>query len=346
MLRPPRRLRRWSWSLRYLAVLLWRFRVTLLLGGVLFGGAPLAFTALFRFPNGTRPGFGEAMHHVYFLLYGQPSLPYVDNWVIELLNLLLPPAGIALVVDGGVRFAFLFLARQRNDREWITVIARSLRGHVVVCGAGRVGYRVARELSDLGTDFVVVERSEQAAFVAILRDAGVPVLVDDIRSPGCLARLNLAHAKAIVCATDDDLTNLNAGLDARRINPAIRVVLRLFDDDLVSKMRDAFMAEAISSSALAGPAMALAALDPHVIHSFHVDGRRMVMSHLEASLTLVGLTVDEVRSRHGALVVAIRRGGKADLVHPAGGELIAVGDQLTLQAEWERYCRLREEMGV
>ena len=128
----------------------------------------------------------------------------------------------------------------------------------------------------------MVEKREDAAFVAVLRDQKVPVLIDDIRSPQCLPRTNVREAAAIVCATDDDLANLNVALDARRLNPDIRVVIRLFDDDLVAKVRDTFKAEALSSSALAAPAMALAALDPRILHSFQVGAHLMVVSRFVA----------------------------------------------------------------
>src|SRR5438128_1039331 len=102
-------------QLRYLRALVRRFRITLVLAVLLFGGAPLAFRALYVSPEGARIGLGEAVHHVYFLMFGQPSLAYVDIWAIELMNLAIPPLGIAVVVDGIVRFAYLFFAKRRSD---------------------------------------------------------------------------------------------------------------------------------------------------------------------------------------------------------------------------------------
>ncbi|NVJ17938.1 potassium transporter TrkA, partial [Myxococcus sp. AM010] len=123
-------------NLRYLRALVRRFRTTLLLSAVLFLGGPLLFHWRFRGPGGEQLKFGEALHHTYFLLYGEPSLPYVDDWLLELLNLVIPPAGIVLVADGVVRFAYLFFARHKNDKEWIEVVSETMKGHVVVCGAG------------------------------------------------------------------------------------------------------------------------------------------------------------------------------------------------------------------
>lgn len=72
---PPPRRRRLRARVRYLLALLKRFRLTLAMAVVFFGGVPLVFKALYRSPAGGRISFGEALHHTYFLMFGQPSLP-------------------------------------------------------------------------------------------------------------------------------------------------------------------------------------------------------------------------------------------------------------------------------
>lgn len=329
---------------RYLWALLRRFYVTFVLAGLLYLFVPLLFMALYRTPHGARIGFGEALHHVYFLVFGQPSLPYIDNFWVEAMNFIIPPLGIAVVVDGVVRFAYLYFAKHRSDKEWIEVISQTLTGHVIICGAGRVGYRVATQLLALEKEVVVVEKKEDAAFVGSLRDLDVPVLIDDLKSPQTLHRLNTKGASAIVCATNDDLANLNTSLDARRINPSIRVVIRLFDDDLVAKVRDTFKAEALSSSALAAPAMALSALDPRIMHSFQVEKQLMVVSRFVAKEGLPGLAVGEVADRFGALCLSLNRAGAVTL-HPRADLKLNEGDTLTMQAAYGQYLKLREFTG-
>ena len=328
-------------DLRYLVALLRRFRTTAVVALLLFGFMPLLYHRRHLGPDGHPVSLVKAFRHVYFLLYGQPSLD-VDDPLLVVCDMIIPPVGIAVLVDGVVRFAYLFFARHRQDKEWFEVIAETLKGHVVVCGAGRVGYRVVAQLLALGREVVVVEKRAEAAFVTVLHDEKVPVLIDDIRSPQCLPRTNVKKAAAIVCATDDDLANLNIALDARKMNPDIRVVIRLFDDDLVAKVRDTFKAEALSSSSLAAPAMALAALDPRIIHSFRIGGHLMVVSVFEADKGLPGLTISDVRDRLGALTLAMRRkGSREEWLRPSGDTRIEAGDALTLQAEYQEYRRLR-----
>lgn len=326
--------------LRYLRVLGFQFRSTLGLAFAVYGLAPLLFVWRYRGPDLAGVGYGEAFHHVYFLLLDGPSFGYLDDPFLEFLDLAIPPLGLAVLADGALRLVGLLAARRRNAKEWIAVVASTYQGHVVVCGGGRVGYRVAQQLLALGRDLVLIERNQAGPFVSSLVDAGVPLLIDDIRSKATLARANLAGASAIVAVTDDDLANLNVCLDARRLNPGIRVVIRLFDEDLLSTTRGLLDAEAISTSAFAAPHIALTALDPAVLHSFQVGGHLMVVCRLPVSPRMTQETVKDLRDVHGALTLAIHRDGSEEL-HPPGPTRLLAGTSLTVQAEWGDWNRLQ-----
>ena len=322
-----------------------RFKVVFFNAGLLFGVLPLVFTSQYRNADGSTIKWGEALHHVYFLLFGQPSLAYVDNWVVEALNILIPPLGLATVVDGGVRFAYLFFAMHRLEKEWVEVITDSMIGHVVVCGAGRVGFRVVEQLLKVGQQVVVIEKNEQAHFAGVLRDGNVPVLFDDIANPKSLERVNIRTAQAIVCATNDDLANLNVALDARKVNPQLRIVLRLFDEDLVERVRENFHAEAHSTSALSAPAIALSALDPRILHSFEVGKMLMVVSRFLVGQALAGSTVKDMRDTHGGLTLSLERSEGPELMHPQGELIVKRGEVMTVQLCWDDYLKLRTFTG-
>lgn len=332
-------------NLRYLRALARRFRITLGAAALLFGVVPWLYVALYRAPSGEAVHYGEAFNHVYFLLFGQPSLPYVASVPIEALNVLIPPFGVAVVVDGAVRLAVLVWARNHQDKEWLAIMMQSYTGHVIVCGAGRTGYRVALQIRDLGRDVVVIEKNADGHFVEVLRDAGISVLIDDIRTKSSLERTNVKHAGAIVCATDNDLSNLNAALDARRVNPGIHVVMRMFDDDLAATVRDAIKAETLSTTAVAAPVMALAAIDPRVSHSFRVGKHLMVVSDFVAGTVLATLTIGEVRDRFGGLVLGLTGHDGLEKLHPPESTPISKGDRLVVQAAWTDYLALRRHVG-
>src|SRR5437868_5061086 len=158
------------------------------------------------------------------------------------------------------------------------------------------------------------------------RAAGVPVLIEDVRTARALEQANIKVARAIVCATDDDLANLNIALDARRMNPRIRVVMRLFDDDLVAKTKEAFQVEAFSTSALAAPALAAAALDSAIRNSFEVGGRLVVIAELQVDAMLENHTVAELRDSFGMLLVYLVRPDGSVQFNPTGSLRLQGGD--------------------
>ena len=328
----------------YLWTLIKRFRFTFFMLFVLLVGGGTALYVLFN-RAGHPMGPGRALTVAYFLLFAQPITDIPDNGAIELVAVLIPPLGIVTVAEGLVRFAYLFFAKNRNDKEWFMVLAQTLKDHVIVCGAGRVGFRVFEQFTKLGVPLVMIERDENAPFINTIREAGVPVLLADVRSAGALEQANLKAARAIVCATDDDLVNLNIALDARRLKPGIRVVMRLFDDDLVAKTRSAFDLEAFSTSALAAPALAVAALDPAIRNSFEVGGRLMVVGELAVGSFLAGRTVSEMRDLCCVLVLhVVKVSGQSTLFDPPGNVRLDRGDTVTVQATWEAWQGLQQQL--
>jgi voltage-gated potassium channel len=327
--------------LRYVRLsltLLRRFRLTLFFVLVLFAVFPWFFVFWYPAPI----SFLRALHHVYFLLFGQPTLEYVDDTAIEALNVLIPPLGLATVVEGVVRFGFLLSSRSRADKEWVEMLATSYRKHIVVCGAGRIGYRVTLQLRQLGHEVLVIERNGDAHFVSSLRERGVPVLIEDIRVRESMAHANIEHAQALVCATDDDLANINTALEARKRNKSIRVVLRLFDDELADRVRDALHVEAQSASALAAPAFALSAIDPSILHSFYLEEHLMVVAKMKTDASLANYTVAGLRDRYDTVTLSVKQSTGVQHFSPEGTRQFEIGDELTVQARYDHYLHLRD----
>jgi len=328
----------------YLWALVKRFRFTFIMLMVLVVGGGSGLQVLFT-RAGQPMGLAKSMVAAYFLMFAQPTVDIPDDPAVQLLVVLIPPLGLMTVAEGLVRFAVLLFSKTRNDKEWATVLAHTLKDHVIVCGAGRVGFRIFERLHSLGVPMVMIDRDESKPFISIIRAAGVPVQIDDVHSAGALERANVRDARAIVCATDDDLANLNITLDARKLRPGIRVVMRLFDDDLVEKTRQSFDAQAFSTSALAAPALAMAALDPSIKNSFEVGGRLMVVAEIQVRGGLIaGKTVGQLRDESGVLIIHLLKRGGESTFDPVGATRVEEGDQVTLQATITAYQGLREKL--
>ena len=237
-------LREFRWTLLALVVVV-------LLGSVFYVVTPQV--AL----GGRRPDFFTSLYASWMALFGQAIFNPPGTWYLEVVQGAGPLLGIALVGEGLVRFAFLMTSRRRGEREWMKVMASTYRDHVVLCGLGHLGFRVLELLHQAGTPVVALERDPNARFLPNARELGIPIFLHDMREDQALIDAGMEHARAVVIATNDDMANLEVALDARRMNPGIRVILRMFDRKVAAKIKEAFrIDEAFSSASLAAPVVA------------------------------------------------------------------------------------------
>jgi Trk K+ transport system NAD-binding subunit len=153
--------------------------------------------------------------------------------------------------------------------------AGRMRGHVVIAGLGMVGFRVERLLDELRVPSVIVERSsdnrfkEAAAYLA-------PVLSGDVRLRENLERAGIGEASCIIACTDDDVTNIAACVQARRLNPSIRTVARVFDDELADRLGGFGIDASLSMSNAAAGAFVGAATDERAVRRITIEGFELV----------------------------------------------------------------------
>jgi Trk K+ transport system NAD-binding subunit len=212
---------------------------------------------------------------------------------------------------------------------------------------GRVGYRVTKELLRLGEEVVGIEINPDIPFLEDIRQLKIPVLLGDARTRELLEKTRIDTASAIVVCTDNDMTNLDIALDAREINPKIKVVMRMFDARLAEKVRRGFgIHTAFSTSALAAPVFAAAATRAKIKQSFYVDDVLMnvARARVQKGSALEGHTVGWAEE---ALDLTIVLHERQDLVdpHPAPDVELQAEDCLAVFASLESLALLREMSG-
>jgi Trk K+ transport system NAD-binding subunit len=348
---------------RDLLVLLIEFRVTLVLFAALMLLGTLSFLLWYELPGGQRLTFGQALYGVFsltffqplldfpdnawLLTFFQPSLDFPDNAWLEILYFFIPVVGLGVLGEGIVRFSMMLFNKRARKEEWQMALASTYRNHVIVCGLGKLGYRVASQLLDFGEEVIGVERAADRPFVDILRQADVPVIISDARYRKVLKQAGVEYASSLVACTQDDLTNLDIALDARELNPNIKIVMRMFDAELAKKIERGFgIHTAFSVSALAAPAFAAAATRANVSYSFYVDDMLLNVSQVSIApdSPLVGKTLAQVERELEMTIVQYKSATKMDL-HPdpniviAGNDCIAVFAELDTLGKLNALCR-------
>jgi Trk K+ transport system NAD-binding subunit len=318
--------------------LLREFRWPMLVFASLVLGGGTLFSATMENP---KLSFGEACYGAYMLIFVQPQLKFPEHqWYNQILFYAMPIIGLGAVADSVVRLGYLIFARKRNLQEWWIMEASTMRNHIVLCGLGRVGYRIVQQLLTAKEQVVAIEKQADCMFVEEMQDLGVPVLIGEARLKKNLLLANIEHARAIILATNDDLTNLDAALTAREIKPEIRVALRLFDETLASKVATQFHMPVISTSQVSAPAFVAAVTGRSVHQCFQLDGQTIHVADLRVS-KLPSPTVAQLQKDYGVTVVLHKR-KNGEPAMPQPDTLVHPGDTLVVAAPIDRMHQLED----
>jgi len=286
--------------------------------------------------------WGEAFFEAYYLMFFEPVADLAAHPLGQLIQYGLPVAGIFVAAEGLLKLGLTVFRKDAHPEKWMSILAGTSRDHVILCGLGTVGFRVLEELVALDARVFVIERNEQGEFLDRARELGAEILIGDARSENLLRTLNVNAARAVVVATDDDLANLEIAMDVRELRTDVPIVLRLFDQRLASKVQKTLGFEvSLSTSRLAAPLFAAAALDASVVGALRVGGDVQAVMEITVAAggRLDGATVGEVMGEHRLTVIAVKRQGHWR-AHPAPGELFAAGDEVQVMVSGSEVARV------
>jgi len=209
---------------------------------------------------------------------------------------------------------------------------------VILCGLGRVGWRVLDYLQAADIPVVVVDNTCAAEDPRL----GEARLVSgDCRRREVLEEAGVADARGVLILTSEDLVNISTTLMVRSIAADVRVVVRMFNQNLIARLAKAVHnVYALSTSILTAPLLALTALTGQALGTFRLDdgprGRRQVAEvPVNSGSPLLGLSIADVADRHHAQVLAhVPARGAARFLRDVSAEsLLTAGDQVVLCAE-------------
>lgn len=201
----------------------------------------------------TTVGFGEV----------QPLDPVGKAFTIGLIVLGVGIAAWAISNAAEVMLgeAFWSSFQRRRIREAVM----RLSDHYVVCGYGRLGRQIVRDLEARGESFVVIDINPDT--VEDLTERKVPNLIADATQEEVLEEAGVERARGLVSCLDSDASNVLTILTAREMNPRLLIVARANTEAAESKLRRAGADRMVTPEAIGGHRLALALLRP-AVHDF------------------------------------------------------------------------------
>jgi voltage-gated potassium channel len=228
--------------------------------------------------------------------------------------------GLATVAEFFVSGQLSGLLKERRTQRMID----SYTDHFIICGFGRVGRQVARDLRLAGVAHVAIDpephhREEAEAL-------GVRYIESYAADDEVLAQAGIERARAVIACVDSDADNIFIALTARGLRPDILIIARASAEDSEKKLLRAGADRVISPYKTSGTEMARVALHPQVGGAVQVADYRLEEIEVPGSCEGVGLTIEQARG--DAVIVAVRRTDGRLEPQPQPESVIESGDML------------------
>lgn len=257
----------------------------------------------------------------------------------------------ALLTSMIVQFDLRDVFRKRKMSRGL----KTMKNHVIVCGAGRMGRQVMLELAEARQPFVAIELSE-SRIQHFLEDHPDTVFVHgDATQDQTLKEAGLDEATGLLSCLRHDTDNLFVCLSARAISSDLTIVARAEEEASVPKMYRAGATHVVSPNVSGAIQMASVMVRPAVMSFLDVTTRAPQMSlRLEEALIpegspLAGVTLAEAQipQHTGLIVIALKNGVREDEFefNPVGTTRLEPGNNLIVLGTDDQLERLNAFVG-
>jgi voltage-gated potassium channel len=278
---------------------------------------------------------------------GYHEVRQISGFPMRLWTMVLAVAGVAIIFGtvGIVAETIISEAASgRREARRMREAIGALREHYIVCGYGRVGSTVARELMQAGERLVVIDILP-ASLERAGRD-GHLVVEGDGTDDATLRSAGVAEARGLITTIDSDANNVYVTLSARAINPRLFIVARANAEGSESKLLQAGANRVVSPYTMAGRRIAELASRPRV-----ADFIDAALSHGNLSFSLEEVEVDEDSPLLGVTVGALRADGAVTLAilqqdgayeaNPPEARALHAGESVIASGSTEALAALR-----
>jgi voltage-gated potassium channel len=254
-----------------------------------------------------------------------PDPKDLDGQIVKVLLIML---GVGTLFYALVTVTEFFVAGHLGElleeRRTLRMI-ESLQDHHLICGFGRVGRQVARDLRAAGHEFAVIDSNSRNRTRA--RELGAPFLEGTPSDDELLRAGGVGRARAVMACHDSDAENIFICLTVRELREDVLIIARASEEDSEKKLKRAGADRVISPYKSSGAEMARVALHPQVSGVLDVAPEyRMEEIEVTPGCDGEGQRIGDISG--SSLVVALRRADGAVESQPGMDRHLRPGDVL------------------
>ena len=226
-----------------------------------------------------------------------------------------------------------------------------LKNHYIICGYGRMGAVIARELDDKNQKFLIIENNEQK--VEIIRSKGMLCINGDATSDEILQNAQIDKAAGVAVVLDTDQENLFVTMTIKTTNPDIFLLSRCAKEYNESKLLRAGANKVINPYKAGGHRMAEMLSKPQVEDSISVVSPK----HADLNLTLdeislkkckeydnVTINDSKIRENYDVNIVGIIKDNGESIINPEPDTLLNTNDIILLIGDEDKMSVFKEQL--
>ncbi|RJR17366.1 MAG: potassium channel protein [Nitrospiraceae bacterium] len=241
--------------------------------------------------------------------------------------------------------------RDLLGRKKLTKKIENLKDHYIICGYGRMGNIICREMLHNKAPFVLIEKTP--GILATI-DADILSLQGDATQDSILIQAGIERAKGLISVLSSDSENLYVVLSARGLNPKLKIVARASEEGAESKLIRAGADSVVSPYYIGGLRIAHSLLKPAVVDFIEFATKsgnielQMEEIRVKESSDIIDRSLDEcgIRKEMGIIIVAIKRDTGTMEFNPKSTSVIRKGDTLVAMGETKQLKALEDLVGV
>lgn len=223
-----------------------------------------------------------------------------------------------------------------------------MKNHYIICGCGRIGFLICRELAGEKMPFVVVDNNPE--IIQKIQDEGFVYCKGDATQDKILIDAGIKRAKGIVCVLPTDAENLYVILTAKELNQEIYILSRSEEEESEHRLVRAGADRVMSPYTLGGSRMAMAILRPAMLDFIEITTQRQSLElRMEeisvcAGSLLIGQSLEEsgIRQLYGLIIVAVKQDSGKMIFNPLANYIITNGDKLIAMGEDKNVSKFAE----
>jgi voltage-gated potassium channel len=245
---------------------------------------------------------------------------------------------VRVLVEGELKKTF---GRRKVEKK-----IAELKDHYIICGYGRIGGLVCKELKEHGLKLIVIENHPSA--VERMEADGILYLPLDATADETLVQAGIMRARGIVTAVGSDADNVFITLTAKGLRPDMFILARASDEKNEIKLKRAGATRVVSPYLIGGKRMAHVLIRPTVVDFIDIAimeshlGLQMEECRVQHGSNLVGknLVESNLRKDYGVIIVLIKKHSGEMIFNPQPVEIIEAEDILVVLGKTDDMKRM------